>query len=235
MPETVAAKAGLTHRTLTGLVCGASMAASLGAASVALGQIRRPRIGATRHDVHRRHRTHTAAAGAHPRRCDSSHRPRHIRDDHCRRGFRRRCRIGSRTSALDRRSCRGRRRCRIGLPGRTDDESHRCARRRGGRVSRAGGSRSVGLLGRRHLRTRSRIEPDMTTVAAKMARLAGAAALERPAGVHRAGRIGRDAAGGGRIDVAEAGITGATAAHRTTRGVCRRRRPRSPRAPPRIG
>ena len=40
MPETVTAKTGLTHRTLTGLVCGASMAASLGAASVALGQIR---------------------------------------------------------------------------------------------------------------------------------------------------------------------------------------------------
>ena len=42
MPETVAAKAELTHRTLTGLVCGASMSASLGAASVALGQIRHP-------------------------------------------------------------------------------------------------------------------------------------------------------------------------------------------------
>ena len=40
MPETVAAKAGLTHRTLTGLVCGASMAASLGVASVALWPIR---------------------------------------------------------------------------------------------------------------------------------------------------------------------------------------------------
>lgn len=42
MPETVAAKAELTHRTLTGLVCGASMSASLGAASVVLGQIRHP-------------------------------------------------------------------------------------------------------------------------------------------------------------------------------------------------
>jgi type VII secretion integral membrane protein EccD len=36
------ADAGFTHRTLSGLICGASVAASLGAASVALGQLRDP-------------------------------------------------------------------------------------------------------------------------------------------------------------------------------------------------
>ena len=80
MPQTVAAKAELTHRTLSGLVCGASVAASLGAASVALGQIRDP--GSALRDTTftavialilvLRVRTHADA--------DSSHRPCHRRD-----------------------------------------------------------------------------------------------------------------------------------------------------------
>ena len=43
------ADAGFTHRTLSGLICGASVAASLGAASVALGQLRDP--GSTLRDT----------------------------------------------------------------------------------------------------------------------------------------------------------------------------------------
>ena len=132
MPETVAAKAELTHRTLTGLVCGASMSASLGAASVALGQIRHP--GSALRDMTLPPSLQlSCCCECAPTPTASSHRSRHIRDDRCRRGFRRRCQRGSRTSAIGQRSRRSRRRCRVGLLDRTDDGSDHRARRRGGR------------------------------------------------------------------------------------------------------